>query len=195
MTASYAPLLSRSLAAFEADPTSRSREHLAGYSFRFEPDAPQTAVPRPIEGDAWTLAQTLQEIRVRDLEVVQTTTGLRVRHGWRMPDVVQAVVQHEKAISAWLRLGSPVPAAGWDDEMALWVSWLEGFEPSGGIELHPGVTITDWSRFVSSVVGRYQAGPEIAGVDSLRRDLEALFTRHAVTAPVPVAPMRIARAA
>jgi hypothetical protein len=195
MTVSYAPLLSRSLAAFESDPTSRSREHLADYSFRFEPDAPQAPVPRPIEGEPWTLAQTLQEVRVRDLEVVETTRGLRVRHGWRMPDLVEAVAQHERAVSVWLRNGSPSPAAGWDDATALWVSWIEGFRPSEPIELHPGVTITDWERFVDSVAGRYQAGPEIAGADSLRRDLEALFTRYATPVPVAAVPRRIARAA
>ena len=195
MTASYAPLLSRSLEAFESDPASRSRAHLSEYSFRFEPDAPPAAVPRPAEGEAWTLAQTLQEIRVRDLEVARTTRGLRVRHGWRMPDVVRAVAEHERAVTVWLRLGSPAPLPGWDDAMALWVSWLEGFRPTAPVELHPGVTVTDWGRYVSSVTGRYQAGPDVAGAEPLRLDLEALFARFAV-APAPAAARRrIARAA
>lgn len=194
MTVSYAPQLSRSLAAFEADPTSRSREHLADYSFRFAPEDVLPAVSRPIEGETWTLAQTLQELRVRDLKVAQTTRGLRVRHGWRMPALVEAVARHERKVTSWLRLGRPAPLHGWDDATALYRAWLDRFVPSEPISLSPGVTITDWSRFSSSVAGRYDAGPATVGAESLRRDLEALFDRHAMSPRPALAPKR-ARAA
>ncbi len=195
MTDSYAPLLRRSLAAFEADPTSRSREHLAGYSFRFDPDVPTPAVPRPVEGETWSLSQTLQELRLRDLEVVQTTRGLRVRHGWRMADLVEAVAQHERAVTVWLRIGSPAPLEGWDDATALHLAWLETAGLSESLELRPGVTITDWDLFVSSTRGRYHAGAHLTGADSLRRDLEALFERYALAPRLVVSPRRRARAA
>lgn len=196
MTSLLAPALDRALSAHEADPTSRSGAHLAEYSFRFEPEAPVAPVPRPQSDDEWTLAQTLQELRLRGVAVERTSRRLHVRHGWRLPALAEAVRQHETAVAVWLDLGRPAPTLGWDDATALHVAWLRRTpHPTDPVDLHAGVRVTDWSRFVDSVVGRYEVGADVLGSDGLRRDVSAAFGLLARVSGTPRVLHRPARAA
>jgi hypothetical protein len=186
------------LNAHDAVPTCRQSEHLADYSFRFDTDAasPPHAVPRPRAGEAWTLAQTLQEVRLRRAVVVETSGGVRVRHAHLLADLDRAVRRHEPAVRLWLALGAPAPEGGWDDATALRARWLAGrFRPGRGpVALRPGVSVTDWARFTASVGARLAAGPAGPEAEMLRRDLSDLFGRHAaLDAPAPAhAPARAA---
>jgi len=187
MTASHATArrlaLRLALDAHERAPADRSGAHLAEHSFRFDTEAPTAATPRPRDGEAWTLAQTLQEIRLRGAEVARSTRGLRVRHAHLVPGLAAAVRAHEPTVRLWLDLGAPTPPLGWDDETTLKMRWLElrlgDRQPP--VELRPGVAVTDWARFRASVEGRFGEGPLAPCADGLRRDLGDLFDRHAVT--------------
>lgn len=184
-TSAPPPAIEAAAAAFESTPESRAAEHLAEYSFQFEPGAPAPyAVPRPQEGGAWTLAETLQEIRLRGATVVETSRGLRVRHAHRLGALAPAVRRYEPAVRLWLTLGGDrgTPAGGWDDEVDLHRRWLTApFVPDRDVvDLRPGVSVTDWPRFVASVRDRLEAGPEAPCAGSVRRDLADLFARHAV---------------
>ena len=199
MSVSLASPFDAAVRAHDADPLSRRGAHLAGYSFRFDADAAPSPfpVPRPFGDDPWTLAQTLQEIRLRRVSVQVTTAGLRVRHAHRLADLAEAVRQHEAALRLWLALGRPAPSDGWDDETALHLFWLrDRFTPGrAAVALRPGVSITDWPRFAASVAEREAAGPEAPCATGLRRDLADLFGRYAVTvaqAPVERRPARAA---
>ena len=194
MTATDLPAPPVSLAP---SPTPRA-EHLAEYSFQFDVEAarPPHPVRRPREGERWTLAQTLQEVRLRGVEVVEAVGGLRVRHAHRLPALVAAVREHERSVRLWLRLGGGAPARGWDDETWLRWTWLRsGPEPALPAALRPGVSVTDWERFVVSVADRIAAGPEAPCADGLRRDLADLFAAHAVLDAPAVGTWRRARAA
>lgn len=171
--------------AFESTPASRAAEHLAEYSFQFAPEAPAPhSVPRPAEGEAWSLAQTLQELRLRGVSLQPSTRGLRVPHAHRLRALAAAVRRHEPAIRLWLEMGADrgTPPQGWDDELDLHARWLEQrFTPGrDAVALRPGVSVTDWPRFAASVRARLHAGPDAPTADGLRRDLADLFTRHAV---------------
>lgn len=177
------PAFQAALSVHDAEPDSRRAEHLADYSFRFDADAPPSLfpVPRPVAGERWTLAQTLQEIRLRSATVRRTTRGLRVQHAHLLSDLADAVRQHEDSVRLWLDLGSPVPRGGWDDETELHLRWMaDRFSPPRGpVALRPGVSITDWPCFAASVAERVEAGPDAPCAVGLRRDLADLFERHA----------------
>ena len=181
MPAPLLPALDRALSAHEADPTSRAGAHLADHSFRFDVHAPTWPVPRPRPGEPWTLAQTLQEVRIRNAAVVRTSRGLRVRHAHLMADLARSVEAHADAVGLWLDLGRPEPAHGWDDETALRLGWLRERlgSPQTPVALRPGVAVVDWPAFVGSVEGRYAQGPAAPCADGLRRDLEDLFAAQA----------------
>ena len=188
------------LEVHDAAPASRRSEHLADYSFRFDEGAapPPYPVERPRAGEAWSLAQTLQEVRLRRAVVVEGSAGLRVRHAHLLADLARAVAEHEGAVRLWLALGAGAPEGGWDDAMGLHLRWLrERFRPARGpVPLRPGVSVTDWPRFVASVEGRAAEGPAGPSADGLRRDLADLFARHAALgAAVEAAPAEVARAA
>ena len=172
--------------------------HLAGYSFQFDAEAARPAYPvqRPRDGERWTLAQTLQEVRLRGVEVVEAVGGLRVRHAHRLPALAAAVREHERGVRLWLRLGVGAPARGWDDETWLQWTWLRsGVDLAEPVALRPGVSVTDWDRFVLSAADRIAAGPDAPCADGLRRDLSDLFAVHAVLGAPSVAAWRPARAA
>ena len=182
MSRSPVPALQRAFDAFEAAPTDRSGAHLADHSFRFDADAPSAPVARPQgPGDGWTLPETLQELRFRNARVIRTTRGLRVRHAHRMLEVSAAVRRHADAVGLWLDLDRPARPDGWDDEVALQAAWLRARlgSPQTPLALRPGVAVTDWPRFLASVEGRLDEGPEAPCADGLRRDLGDLFERYA----------------
>ncbi len=198
MTRSQIPALQRALSAYEAAPTTRSGAHLADYSFRFDADALPTPSPRPTgPGSAWTLAETLAELRLRDTGVVDTTRGLRVRHAHRVPEVAAAVHAHADAVRLWLDLGRPAPTGGWDDEVALQAAWLDARlgTPPTPVALRPGVSVTDWARFRHSVDGALAQGPDAPSAAVVRRDLADLYAGHARLGVRPVQRRRTARAA
>ena len=179
------PPIEAAVQAFESSPESRAAEHLADYSFRFE-EEPRSihAVPRPAEEGPWSLAQTLQELRLRGVVLLSTRRGIRVRHAHRLEALAAAVRRHEPSVRLWLALGGDVgaPPYGWDDEADLHVRWMEtrfvpGRDP---VRLRPGVAVTDWARFAASVRDRVEAGPDAPCAAGLRRDLADLFARHAV---------------
>ena len=188
MTAPHAPALARAFAAHEQAPTDLSGAHLADCSFRFDTEAPAVATPRPRAGEPWSLAQTLQEVRLRDADVVRTSRGLRVRHAHLVPGLAAAVRAHEGAVRLWLDLGAPSPPLGWDDETTLRMRWFETRlgDRQPPVELRPGVAVTDWRRFRTSVEGRFGEGPSAPCAEGLRRDLGSLFDRYAVTDGRPV---------
>ncbi len=198
MTRSSVPALQRALDRFEAAPTDRTMAHLADYSFRFDAAAPRPAVDRPTgPGDAWTLAQTLQEIRYRNARLVRTTRGLRVRHAHRMLELSAAVRRHAEAVGLWLDLDRPEPAHGWDDEVTLQAAWFRArlSGPQTPLALRPGVAITDWPTFSASVEGRLAEGPAAPCADGLRRDLRDLYQRYTRTDVRPLVRRAPAKAA
>ncbi|MEM0963575.1 MAG: hypothetical protein AAGK21_13680 [Bacteroidota bacterium] len=196
MSASFAPALDHALSAHEADPTGQTCAHLGAYSFRFAPEPPVPIVQRPADDEAWTLAQTLQELRLRHTDIVRTTRGLRVRHAWRIPQLAEAVQRHEPAVMLWLELGRPAPSHGWDDATALHRHWLrDRFAPAGPLALRNGITVTDWTRFSASVEGRYANGPDHVSAPQLRDDVATLFDRYATPAERLLPVRQLARAA
>ena len=186
----------RALQAHTEAPAFRPASHLADYSFRFDTSAPVVPALPDAAGD-WTLAQTLAELRRRRTAVERTSRGLRVRHAHRVPQLAEAVGRHERGVSAWLDLGGPVaPTLGWDDETDLLVRWLDAQPaPSGPVALRPGVSVTDWPRFVGSVSGRFAEGPEAPCADGLRRDLRDLFGSAEPVRVRPIHPAVRSRAA
>ncbi len=194
------PAVAHALDAHVAAPADRSNAHLADYSFRFDVSAPTGPAPRPTAdapGETWTLAQTLQEIRIRQTNIARTTRGLRVRHAHRVSALAAAVARHAAAVELWLALGRPEPSRGWDDEVALQRAWFRDrlAGDAAALALRPGVTVTDPARFFASVEGRFSEGPDAPTADGLRRDLADLFDRHARPALTPVTTRRPARAA
>lgn len=171
-------------------PADRSAVHLAEYAFRFDTQAApvRDVVVRPLPDAEWTLAQTLQEIRLRRVDLSVASTGLKVRHGHRLPGLVRNAARHADALCIWTRLGGHAApeAPGWDDETRLYAGWyLRLFEaPAVGFALAPGVTVTDAARHRASVLARLEQGPEAPGAEGLQADLAALFTRYA-SASVP----------
>src|SRR5690606_22484710 len=90
-------------AASSVDPTDCAGAHLADYAFRFGPEpAPVSTVARPSPGEAWTLAQTLQEVRLGRVALVETSRGVRPRHG-RLIDraLARAVATHAGPLRVW----------------------------------------------------------------------------------------------
>jgi len=200
MTSPLSSAVERALSAHEAAPTVRSNAHLSDASFRFDAAAPTGPTPRPrpdAPGASWSLAQTLQELRIRGARVVRTTRGLRVLHAHRRPALADAVAAHAAQVGLWLDLGRPAPAHAWDDELAMQRAWLLARlgTPQMPLALRPGLSVTDWAQFVASVEGRYAVGPEAAGADGLRRDLGDLFEAYARTPAPAVRERRPARAA
>lgn len=173
-------VLSRALAAHEQAPA-RSGAHLADAAFRFDTEAVGPSTPRPREGERWTLAQTLQEIRLRRAVVTRTTGGVRVAHAHRAGPLAEAVAEHAHDVGLWLDLGAPGPVGGWDDEAALQIRWFESRfrDEQHALALRPGVSVTDWPRFRESVLGRFGQGPDAPCAAGLRRDLADLYAEHA----------------
>lgn len=194
-----APAIEAALSAHDATPGSRRGEHLRDYSFRFDVDAAPGPyrVPRPNEGAAWTLAQTLQEVRLRGATLVVTSSGLRVRHAHLLADLAAAVRQHEAAVRLWVDFDCPTPRGAWDDATELHLQWLDArFRPGRGpIALRPGVSVIDWPRFRASVADRVSAGPDAPCASGLQRDLADLFERHAAVGTQALPERRRARAA
>ncbi len=199
LLASPIPAFEAAVRSHDADPASRRAEHLAEYSFRFDAAAAPSPfpVPRPTTGRLWSLAQTLQEIRLRRVALQVTTTRLRVRHAHLLADLAEAVRRHEDAVRLWIDLGRPQPAHAWDDETTLHLRWLTARFAHGRapVMLRPGVSVTDWPRFLASVTDRVEAGPDAPCAASLRRDLSDLFDRHAILGARPHVERRSARAA
>ena len=52
--------------------------------------------------------------------------------------------------------------------------------------LRPGVTVTDWPRYVASLDAALAEGPSGPLADATRRDLAALFERYAQSVQRPV---------
>ena len=180
-------------AASAADPADRSGAHLADFPLRFGPEPPPAStVMRPAPGEAWTLAQTLQEIRLRHVALVETSRGVRPKHGRLIErDLARAVAEHAGPLRVWLRLGvgtGRVPARwaadGWDDATRLRAAWFGlAFEPPTlPIELRPGERVTDARRFRDGVAMRLAAGPAAPGSERLRDDLALLYARYAAPA-------------
>lgn len=172
-------------AALAGDATDRSGAYLADFAFRHGP-APDTValstVPRPAAGEEWTLAQTLQEVRLQRVALVETSHGVRLRHPGRVaPDLARAVARYAGPLRVSLRLAAAhVPAAwrahGWDDATRLHAAWF-GVEfeiPAVPLVLRPGVRVTDAARFRASVAERLAAGPGPAA-GSVAEDLAALY--------------------
>ncbi len=193
---SASAVLSQALQAHDRQPGSRSGQHLAEYSFQFDTAAP-VRPSLPASGMEWTAAQTLAECRRRGARIDRSSRGLRLRHAHRLPQLAVAVARHERVVGAWLDLGgASAPEHGWDDETDLLVRHLrQRGAQERGVELRPGVTVTDWSRFAESVEGRFAEGPDAPCADGLVRDLRDAFaqTEAATVRRMPV--RRQARAA
>ena len=128
-----------------------------------------------------SLAQTLQEIRLRGVTVRRGSRGLKVRHAHRLSALAAAVAAYEPAVGVWLDLGgADAPAHGWDDATALHVRWLRTARPETPVALRPGERITDWDRFVASAEDRFAEGPDAVTAPTLQRDLATLFERFAL---------------
>ena len=193
---SASAVLAQALQAHDRQPDSRSGQHLAEYSFRF--DTAAAARPSlPASGMDWTAAQALAECRRRGARIDRSSRGLRVRHAHRLPQLAVAVARHERIVGAWLDLGgASVPEHGWDDETDLLVRHLrQRAAPERGVELRPGVTVSDWSRFVESVEGRFAQGPDAPCADGLVRDLRDAFAQTEAAAVRRMPVRRQARAA
>ncbi len=185
--------LDAALAAQSADPFGQSSVHLAGYSFRFDTAAaePDEALAPPA-GRAWSLVETFTEIRRRDAHLRLGSSGVRLAHAHRLPDLARAVARHAGPLTVWLRLGLdrdsaqrvPFGATAWDDATRLHAAWFVRLfdAPPGRIPLRPGVAVTDLGAFRASVAGRLAAGPSAAGADGLRSDLAALYGQFASAA-------------
>lgn len=130
--------------------------------------------------------QTLDIIRERRLVPIETTKGLRVRHQHRhhLLGLKDALAAYAEPLRAWLRLGGhdanvPAPwcAPGWDAETRLFAAWfgLHFESPSHPVSLHPGETITKWTRYRTSVMDRLALGPDGPTADRLRAELRTLF--------------------
>lgn len=172
-------------AAHRADRHSTAGAHLGDYAFRFDAGAApvRPTVPRPSPDADWTLAETLQELRLRRVELVLASSGLKVVHGHRLPPLVRNVARHAGALTLWTLLGGHAApdALAWDDETRLHAGWLlRLFEPTHTpVALRPGVSVTDWPRFRRSVSDRLALGPDAPHADGLRADFAGLFARHA----------------
>ncbi len=205
--------LAAASAAHDADPFGRDCAHLAEYSFQF--DTAAVCEPSVVEKDvlAWTLADTLAELRHRGAGLHLSSVGLRLAHAHRLPNLAHAVQRHAGPLTTWVRLGLdrehsvprtvgmrvvPFGATDWDEVTRLHAAWfVRMFEaPDGRTMLRPGVTITDWSVFRASVAGRLAAGPSSAGADGLRGDLGDLYAQFGAAAERLIVPEpRRARAA
>lgn len=190
-------VLVQALQSHDRQPASRSAEHLAGYSFRFDTTAPPVRPTLPASGMEWTASQTLAELRRRAVTVERSSRGLRVRHAHRLPQLAVAVARHERIVGAWLDVGgASAPDHGWDDETDLLIRHLrQRPAPTEAVALRPGVAVTDWSRFAESVEGRFAEGPDAPCADGLRRDLQDLFATTEEARIRPISRLRTARAA
>lgn len=211
------PRLDAARTAHDADPLGRDRAHLADYSFRFDSAAVCEPDTEPTEAPArtWTLNETLVEIRRRGAGLRLGSTGPRLVHAHRLPELARAVKRHAGPLTTWVRLGldreDGVPAArasglravpfgatDWDDATRLRAAWfVRLFEaPGERIALRPGIAITDLTVFRASVAGRLAAGPASAGADGLRADLADLYAQFGAAAERLVVPeVQRARAA
>ena len=171
-------VLVQALQAHDRQPESRSAAHLAEYSFRFD-DAAPIRPSLPDSGMDWTAAQTLAECRRRGARIDRSSRGLRLRHAHRLPQLAVAVARHERVVGAWLDLGgASAPAHGWDDETDLLVRHLrQRPAPARPVELRPGVSVTDWARFLGSVEGRFAQGPDAPSAPGLVRDVRDAFAQ------------------
>ena len=153
--------------------------------------------PLPASGMDWTVSQTLAELRRRGATVDRSSRGLRLRPAHRMPQLAVAVGRFERVVGAWLDLGgSSMPPHGWDDETDLLVRHLrQRPEPPEAVTLRPGIAVTDWSRFIESVEGRFAEGPGAPCADGLRRDLRDVFATTETARIRPIVRLRQARAA
>ena len=193
-------------AAHDADPFGRHGAHLAGYSFRFDTAAvsePDDAVT-DASARTWTLGETLAELQRRGATLRLGSTGLRLAHAHRLPDLSRAVARHAGPLTTWVRLGLdretagppaglrvvPFGATAWDDVTRLHAAWFVRLfdAPVRRIALRPGVAITDLPAFRASVAGRLAAGPDAAGADGLRADLRDLYAQFGAAAERLVVP-------
>lgn len=169
-------------------PADRSVAHLADYAFRFDVQASpvRAVVPRPMPDADWTLAETLQEIRLRRVELSVASTGLKVRHGHRLPGLVRNAERYADALTVWTLLGghAATDAPHWDDLTRLRAGWFVRLFalPAVGVALAPGVTVTNGARYRASVLDRLAQGPDALGADGLRGELATLFDRHVADA-------------
>jgi len=180
-------------AALAADPADRSGAHLADFPLRMGSEAPALpAVARPLPGAEWTLAQTLQEVRLGRVALVESSRGVRPRHGHLVtPELARAVARFAGPLRVWLRLGvgngrvpTPWRAETWDDAVRLHASWfgLVFDPPVLPLTLRAGERVQDWGRYRDGVAARLAAGPTAPGAERLAADLAALYTRFAAPA-------------
>ena len=201
--------LDAAFAAHDADPLGTGAAHLAGYSFRFDADAAEVDAATAVPGRAWTLAETLADIRRRGAVLRMGSAGVRLAHAHRLPDLARAVARHEAALRTWVRLdidasaprmsglrAVPFGATAWDDATRLYAAWFVRLfvPPAGRLALRPGVAVTDLGALRASVAGRLAAGPGAAGADGLRADLAALYAQYGAEETMAEAP-RVRRAA
>ncbi|MDX1418691.1 MAG: hypothetical protein R3181_01885 [Rubricoccaceae bacterium] len=148
----------------------------------------------------WTLARTLAVLRDRRLSLIETSRGLRVRHrhAHALPGLDEALDAYAPALRVWVRLGGlgadvPAPwgAPGWDEATRLFAAWfgLDFQPPAAPVTLAPGLAVTDWRRYRSSVAERLALGPASPYAEDLSTQLAALFVRFGLrgrlAAPVP----------
>ena len=177
------------------DASAPMARHLAGYSFRFDPSAPERPADLPATAADWTAAQTLGELRRRGARVDRSSRGLRLRHAHRLPQLAEAIAQHERLVSTWVDLNPAAPPHGWDEETGVLLRYVRGLEvPKAPLSLRPGVSVTDWERFLDSVEGRFEQGPAAPCAEGLRRDLRDVYGQPAQT-EIRQIPVRRARAA
>lgn len=165
--------------------------HLADFAFRFGVPSDELPAPfAPPAGDAWSLAETLDEIARRDATLRLTSRGVRLVHAHAMPALARHVSRHARALTLWLRLGGDAApsaiAPGWPADARLHAAWfLRSFEgPMGPIALAPGVVVRDVAAFRSAVAARLAQGPAAPGASALAATLAGLFERFAtVEAP------------
>ena len=191
----------RAVAAHDAAPYSETGRALDGFALRGERPALEAPSP-PAPGSDWTLAETIAEAERRGAKLVVASSGIKVRHAHRLPDLARNAARHARALTVWLHLrGERVPppfdAPAWDGAVRLHAAWFAlGFEaPPVPFPLRPGETCVDASLLRAGIAGRLAAGPLAPSADRLRGELAALFARfapEAQTEPVTVPQRRAA---
>lgn len=166
---------------------------------------PRPAAPPAPPAEAWTLGATLDEIARRGATVRLASTGLKLVHAHRMPDLARAVARHAAALALWARLGGDAGtravARGWDREARLHAAWFLRHVDrlTTPLALASGHVVRDLGSYRTAVADRLALGPDAPGADALRATLAGLFARHASDAlaeamPAPRVPARTAAA-
>ena len=152
-----------------------------------------------------SLAETIDILYRRRLVLVETSRGLRIRHGHyhTTPALELALEAYAPALRVWLQLGgldfssSCAWKTQWDHAVQLFAGWLIGLRtpPPCPIPLRDGVSITDWEQYKTSVFERLTLGPGSPYAEDLEAELTLLFTRLAIALPVRSVLHRLSKAA